>query len=236
MSTRSPFNATHPALGPVAGTASAADLDRRRCLRQAAAVPLAALAGLGGLAGLSGCAGVGGPTVITLDEGDLVKLINRAFPVQRRVLDLMDVTLAAPTLRLQPERNRLALVLDLASQERLFGKSAKGRLGFDSALRYESSDASVRLVQVRVQQLSFEGGATVPGAVAAALPAPAPAASAPAGIAQRLGQALAERMLENLSIYKLSPERLASLRQLGLQPGAVTVTARGVEITLARAS
>ena len=37
---------------------------------------------------------------------------------------------------------------------------------------------------------------------------------------------LAERMLENQSIYKLSPERLASLRQMGLQPGAVTVTAR----------
>lgn len=218
-------------------------VSRRHCLRSSAALPLAALAGLGGAAALSGCAGIGGPTVITLDEADLTRLINRAFPVQRRVLDLLDVSLAAPVLRLQPERNRLGLVLDLASQERLFGKAARGRLTFDSALRYEAGDASVRLVQVRVQQLSFEGGAAVPAAVAAALPAPppaavpaAPGASAPAGVAQRLGQALAERMLEDLSIYKLSPERLASLRQLGLQPGAVTVTARGVEITLARSS
>jgi hypothetical protein len=214
-----------------------ADSSRRRCLQRGAA--LAGLAGVWGLGGLAGCAGMGGPTVITLTESDLASLVTRAFPVQRRVLDLLDVTLTTPTLRLQPERNRLALVLDLASQERLFGKSAKGRLAFDSALRYEPSDASVRLVQVKVQQLSFEGGAAVPGALAAALPAPAPAtagASAPSGIAQRLGQALAERMLENLSIYKLSPERLASLKTLGLQPGAVTVTSRGVEITLAKAN
>lgn len=210
---------------------------RRLLLRRAAAVALPA-ATIGATAWLAGCASLSGPTVVTLTEADLTRLLQRAFPLQRRVLDLLDVTLATPSLRLQPERNRLALVLDLSSQERLFGKSARGRLAFDSALRYEPGDATVRLVQVRVQQLSLEGGATLPGAVAAALPAPAMpagAASAPAGVAQRLGQALAERMLENLSIYQLSPERLASLRQLGLQPGAVTVTARGVEITLARA-
>jgi len=42
-------------------------------------------------------------------------------------------------------------------------------------------------------------------------------------------------MLEDLPIHRLSAERLAALRQWGLQPGAVTVTARGVELTLARA-
>lgn len=210
--------------------------DRRQLLRRAKllAVPTVPLAWL------SGCAGLGGPTVITLGETELGVLVNRAFPMQRRLFELLDVTLTAPALRLQPERNRLAVVLDIAAQERLFSKAAKGRLAFDGALRYESSDASVRLQQVRVSQFSLEGGAPIPGALAAALPPAAAAppgqpASAPASISQRLGQALAERMLENLSIYKLSPERLASLRQLGLQPGAVTVTARGVEITMAKA-
>lgn len=211
--------------------------DRRTLLRRSAvlALPLAPLPWLGG------CAGLGGPTVITLGEAELGALLKRAFPVQRRLFELLDVTLATPALRLQPERNRLAVVLDIAAQERLFSKAAKGRLAFDSALRFDSSDATVRLQQVRVSQLSLDGGAVLPWAVAAALPAAAATpgalpASAPAGLSQRLGQALAERMLENLSIYRLSPERLASLRQLGLQPGAVTVTARGVEITLARAA
>lgn len=209
---------------------------RRTFLRRGAALTLPGVP----LAWLGGCAGLGGPTVITLGEAELAQLVSRAFPLQRRLFELLEVDLAAPAVRLQPERNRLAVALDIAAQERLFSKAAKGRLVFDSALRYEPVDASVRLQQVRVSQLSLDGGAVVPGAVAAALPAaaaPAPGASAPAtSLSQRLGQALAERMLENLSIYRLSPERLASLRQLGLQPGAVTVTARGVEITLARAA
>ncbi|MEK8052173.1 hypothetical protein AACH10_18115 [Ideonella sp. DXS22W] len=214
-------------------------LHRRQLLRRSAALALPVLPSLP-LAWLAGCATVGSPTVITLGETELGVLVNRAFPLQRRLYELLDVTLSAPALRLQPERNRLAVALDIAAQERLFSKAAKGRLAFDGALRYEPGDASVRLQQVRVSQFSLEGGAAIPGAVAAALPpaaAPAPGAgaSAPASVGQRLGQSLAERMLENLSIYKISPERLASLRQLGLQPGAVTVTARGVEITLARA-
>ena len=44
---------------------------------------------------------------------------------------------------------------------------------------------------------------------------------------------LAERALEDLAVYRLSADRQATLRQWGVQPGAVTVTARGVEITLA---
>jgi len=45
---------------------------------------------------------------------------------------------------------------------------------------------------------------------------------------------LAERLLEGLLVYRIGNQRLAQLHQLGLQPGAVTVTARGLEITLAR--
>lgn len=208
------------------------NFDRRQLLRHAATLALPTAP----LLWLTGCAGLGGPTVITLGESELGLLINRAFPMQRRLFELLDVTLAAPAVRLQPERNRLAVSLDIAAQERLFSKAAKGRLAFDSALRYDSGDGTVRLQQVRVSQLSMEGGAPIPGALAAALP-PAPptaAASAPGSLSQRMGQALAERMLENQSIYKFSAERLASLRQMGLEPGAVTVTARGVEITLAK--
>ena len=134
----------------------------------------------------------------------------------------------------------------MASQERLFGKTGRGQLVFDSALRFEPRDASVRLTQVRVQQLNLDTGSALlegvvaavtqgypPGAAAATPASPPPPLS---GAGARIGTALAERALEDLSIYRVPAERLASLRQLGLQPGAVTITARGVEITLARAS
>ena len=178
---------------------------------------------------LAGCAGLGGPQVITLGQADLDRLLARKFPMTRRVLELLDVTLSAPRLQLLPERNRIAVALALSSQERLSGRAGQARLDFDSALRYEPGDATLRLTQVRVQQLSLDGGSP-----------PGPAATAPAapnmpGRLARLGQSLVETALEDLTLYSVPAERLADLRRLGLAPGAVTVTARGVEITLAKA-
>ena len=193
------------------------------------------------------CAGLTGPTVITLTEAELASLIARSFPITRRVLEVIDVQMLAPRLRLLPAQNRLAVDLTVASQERIFGKMGRGHLVFDSALRFEPRDATVRLTQVRVQQLTLDMGGALPAGVGApdtaVLPAVAsapPDATAasqagPTGPAARLGTALAARALEDLSIYRVPADRLASLRQLGLQPGAVTITARGLEITLARA-
>jgi hypothetical protein len=193
---------------------------------------------------LVACAGLTGPTVITLTEAELAALIARSFPITRRVLEVIDVQMLAPRLRLLPAQNRLAVDLTVASQERLFGKTGRGQLVFDSALRFEPRDASVRLTQVRVQQLNLDTGVALPpGLVAPAVPPAVPPAPPGAGAAPlssltgpgaRLGTVLAERALEDLSIYRVPAERLASLRQLGLQPGAVTITARGLEITLAR--
>ena len=212
--------------------------------RRLALTALTAVAAPLGL--LVACTGLTGPTVITLTEAELAALIARSFPITRRVLEVIDVQMLAPRLRLLPAQNRLAVDLTVASQERLFGKTGRGQLVFVSALRFEPSDASVRLTQVRVQQLNLDmGSALLEGVVAAVAPGypPDAAAATPtspppplSGAGARIGTALAERALEDLSIYRVPAERLASLRQLGLQPGAVTITARGVEITLARAS
>jgi hypothetical protein len=162
-----------------------------------------------------------------LGETELSALVERAFPVQKRVMEVLDVQLTGPKLQLLPHANRLQVALSLQTQERLLGRVAKGHLAFDSALRYEPSDASIRLVRVKVQSLGFDNG-QAPVAV------PSGSSSSSAALVQRLGLALAERGLEDLAIYHVTAERQASLRQLGLQPSAVTVTARGVEITLAK--
>ena len=208
-----------------------------------------------------GCAGLVGPTVITLSEAEIAALIERSFPLTRRVLEVLDVQLQAPRLHLLPAQNRLAVDLTVQTQDRLFGKTGRGQLLFDSALRYDPRDATVRLTQVRVQQVNLSAGSAVTTAAGPPLaphPAPIPprnpppvppllpALSGPIGPAgplgppgppstsTRLGNALAERVLDDLVIYRVPADRLASLRQLGLQPGAVTITARGLEITLAR--
>ncbi len=189
-------------------------LHRKDFLRAASAA-LAA-----GLLGLSGCAQFGGPRTVVLDQDQLQKIVEKAFPIDRRLLEALDVSVTTPRVRLLPERNRLATELDIETRDRLFGGQWRGRLALDSALRFEPSDRSVRLVQVRVNDFSLDGGAAAAGGNAARR-----------SQFDRLGAVLAERVLEDLPIYRLTPEREARLAGSGLAPGAITVTSRGVEIT-----
>ena len=198
----------------------------------------AALAGAAGL-GLAACSPWTGPRLITLGEAELADRVGRLFPQTRRLLDLLDIELSAPRLRLLPESNRLALALWLRTRERLLGNAGHGQLAFDCALRWAPQDASLRLTQLRVQQLWFEAGAgpvTPPMQPMQPMQPPAVAAGPreTTGIPPRLGPLLAEKLLDDLVIYRLAAEPQARLREAGLAPGAVTVTARGVEITLQR--
>ena len=195
----------------------------------------AALAGSAGL-GLAACSPWTGPRLITLGEAELADRVGRLFPQTRRLLDLLDIELSAPRLRLLPESNRLALALWLRTRERLLGHVGHGQLAFDCALRWAPQDASLRLTQLRVQQLWFEAGAgpVTPPMQPMQPPAVAAGPRETTGIPPRLGLLLAEKLLDDLVIYRLAAEPQARLREAGLAPGAVTVTARGVEITLQR--
>ena len=171
---------------------------------------------------LAGCAVLDRDGTVTLSEREINRLIERRFPIERRLLEVFDVSVSAPRVSLLPDRNRLAALLDLQARERILGSQWGGRLDFDSQLRWEASDHSLRLHQVRVQDLALGAGAGGLGAARS--------------VAERLGAAVAERMLEDLSLYTLPPERAARverLRRAGPAPVAVAVTARGVEITLA---
>jgi hypothetical protein len=165
---------------------------------------------------LAGCAGFGGPRVVTIDEQQLNALAARAFPIDRRLLDVFDINISAPRLTLHPESNRIATELEVRGADRLFGSSLNGKLAFDSGLRFDPSDQTLRLSEVRVHQLRFEEGGEGPRHATA----------------RRLGTTLAELMLENLVIYRLGDDRRARLAQAGLEATAVTVTSRGVEISL----
>ena len=173
-----------------------------------------ALTGLASLLGLSlaGCASLG-PRNLTLSQADLQTLIERQFPRERRVLEVVDLSLARPVVRLLPERNRIATELELSAIERLSGRSLGGRLALDHGLRYEPSDATVRLAQVKVSELTLDVGGTALSAQAA-----------------RLGGALAERVLDDFVIYRLNDERRDALRRAGLERADFVVTSRGVEL------
>jgi hypothetical protein len=176
-------------------------------------VLFAAVAG----AALSGCAGLVDPSKITLSPRELDQWLDSRFPLDRRVLEVFDVTLSRPRLRLQPERDRLGTVLDVDVRERLLGGRWQGRIDFDAALRWEPRDRSIRLAQVRVQDFTLDR-----------------ARDGARSEAERLGGAVVERVIEDLPIYALEAQRAERMRVAGLSPQAVHVTERGVEITFER--
>lgn len=202
-------------------TRRATALPARRRLAGALGLSAAWAAGVAwAVLGASGCAGLlGPPDRITLGPDELARLLDRQFPQERRVLEVLDVTLRSPQVRLKPAQNRLAADLEIGVRERLLGGRWNGTLAFDSALRWEVRDRTLRLDQPRVSDLrlvSAGGDVRTP--------------------AERLGAALVERVLDGLVLYTLPAERAESLRAAGVVPSGVAVTARGVEITLSPAA
>jgi hypothetical protein len=165
-----------------------------------------------GAALLLGCAAVE-PRHVTLSPAEVQTLVARQFPRQQRLMELLDVSLANPVVTLLPERNRLATAMDLSASERLSGRALRGSLALDHGLRFEPSDATVRLANVKVERMALELAGTPL-----------------TGQAARLSAMLAERVLDDFVIYRVSEERRQSMARAGVNNADVTVTARGIEL------
>jgi hypothetical protein len=161
---------------------------------------------------LAACASLD-PRHVTLSATEVQNLVARQFPRQQRVMELLDVSLANPQVRLVPERNRMATSLDLQASERLSGRALRGSLALDHGLRFEPSDATVRLANIKVEDMKLELAGTPLS-----------------GQAARLGAMLAERALDDFVIYRVSDERRQAMARLGVNNADVAVTARGIEL------
>jgi hypothetical protein len=162
--------------------------------------------------------GVGMPGSITFSEHELQTQLSRRFPIQRNLLDLIDLRLSDPRMRLDPQARRMSTELSLQASDVRSGRSLRGRLALGYALRFEPADHSIRLVKPRVESFDLEAGQ-------GALPHRDEAT-------QRLVIALAERLLDDLVLYRVSAARLDALRAAGYRPGTLKVTPAGVEITI----
>ena len=131
-------------------------------------------------------------------------------------MESIDLRLDEPRIALLPQSNRLSTELEVQASERLSARRYQGRLAMDYALRYDEAIQAVRLTDVRVQRLQFDG-----------------ASERLQPFVERLGTVLAEQVLRDAVIYRFKPEDLEKAGRRGWRPGAVTVTSRGVEITLA---
>lgn len=166
-------------------------------------------------AGLAGCSSLVGTRTVSLSESELTLLLARQFPMERKVLEVVDLQVTNPQLRLLPDTNRIGTELDVSALDRLFGSQAQGHVKLDYGLRFEPADHSIRMTQVHVRDLSLESGS-----------------NALHGAAQRIGTLVAENVLENLTLYKMKPAQADEMNRLNLEASPITVTAQGISMTV----
>ena len=149
----------------------------------------------------------------TVPLEQLQEMVSTKFPRSVPVQGLVDLTLQAPRLRLMPEVNRLgaAMVVDAAGAALRRGHA--GTFDVEFALRYEASDRSLRAHQIKLGRLDF--------------PTLKPAVN---DLLNAYGPVLAEQSLREVTLHQLRPQDTALFDGMGLQPGPITVTAKGLTV------
>ena len=188
--------------------------DRRRAVARLSVAAGALCAGM--LAGLSGCASLVGTHDVNISESQLTVLMARQFPMERKVMEVIDLNITNPVLTLMPEANRVGTELDVTAIDRLFGSTALGHVKLDYGLRFQPSDHTIRMTQVRVRELALSSGS-----------------SNLHGAAQRIGGLVAENALENLVLYRMKPAQADEMDRLGLVASPITVTPQGLHMSVA---
>ena len=153
----------------------------------------------------------------TLPLAELQDMAARKFPRSVPVQGLLDLTVQAPQLRLLPAVNRLGAAMPVEVAGPALRRSHAGLFDVEFALRYEPSDRTLRAHQIQLGQLVFP---TLKPAVVELINAYAPV--------------LAEQSLREVTLHQLRPQDTAVFDGLGLQPGPITVTEKGLVVEFVR--
>lgn len=160
------------------------------------------------------------PKSVTVSEQQLAQAITSQFPFGSTMLEVLDVVVSTPRITLDPATNRINTSFDLTVAPNsllglLIDKTYKGGIDMSYGLRFEPSDNSVRMTDVRVSRLTMEG---TPDKLKRPL--------------EKLGPSLAQRVLKDFSLYRLRPEDLLAAEGYGYKPGVFSVVPGGLSIML----
>ena len=181
-------------------------MQRRRFLLSAAcAAPLLTTA----------CSGRTLPRQLSMTTAQLQAKVATKFPKPYPVAGLLQLELQAPALSMLPDTNQIRAVLPATLSGPVLKQTFHGHLDVSFGMRYAPADRTLRAQRVVVNALEI--------------------ADAPAPLADMLvtyGPRLGEQVLDNLLLYQLEDKDLALADTMGLQPGAITVTAQGLTMAL----
>lgn len=155
------------------------------------------------------------PTKISVSQAQLEQGLQAQFPKRYPIAGLLQFDMQQPQLQLQPERNQLQTAVKVQLSGPALKQSYQGVMDVRFGLRYQASDRTVRADRVEVLHLQLEG-----------------AAPAVADMVAAYGTRLASQALEDFPLYTAPPEELELAHSLGLQPGAITVTAQGLDVAI----
>lgn len=173
------------------------------------------LAGMLALSGmLASCANLAGPRKVEVPIHKLQAGLERRFPVDNRMLDMLNVRLSRPRLALHADMDRVALGLDASISPPFMRETWSGSLSFSGRLYVDPGRAAVMMADPRIDHLDFGAGS---------------------GMAERQIANMANGMIgilaRDIPIYTF---RLEELRYAGLQfiPTRIETTRRGLLVTL----
>ncbi|MDP3355652.1 MAG: DUF1439 domain-containing protein [Polaromonas sp.] len=149
----------------------------------------------------------------TVTAEQMREALAKKFPRRYKAGGFLALDMQAPALRLLPKENRLGADIQLEASGPALPERHAGVFDLDFALRYEASDQSIRAHQLKVNTLRFSG---MPPRQAELLTA--------------YGPVLAEQALRDVVLHQLRPQDLMLADGLGLEPGTITVTARGLVV------
>lgn len=178
---------------------------------------------------LSGAVGLGALLVAppaqaqpayTITTLQIEEALAEKLPRRYRLGGLLNLEVQVPALRLLPAQNRINAVLPVVASGLAVSEGARdaaGSLDVDFGLRYEPSDRTLRAQQIHVNALRIDG-----------------LRSAAAEMLNGYAQQLATQSLGEVVLHTLRPQDLALADGLGMQPGPITVTERGLRVEFVR--
>jgi hypothetical protein len=149
--------------------------------------------------------------VVSKDQ--LQQVVAKRFPLRYPVAGLLNLEVQAPEIRLLPEQNRLNATMAVEASGAALNRKQSGTFEVEFALRYEVSDRTLRATALRFKRLNFPGLQ--------------PMASDMLNV---YGQTLSEKALLEVVIHTLKPQDLGMADGLGMQPGSITVTEKGLVV------
>jgi hypothetical protein len=152
-----------------------------------------------------------------VSKEQLQQVVGKRFPLRYPVAGLLNVEVQAPEIRLLPEQNRLSATMVVEASGAALNRKQAGTFEVDFALRYEVSDRTLRATALRFKRLDF--------------PSLQPMASEMLNV---YGQTLSEKALLEVVLHTLKPQDLGMADGLGMQPGSITVTEKGLVVDFVR--